>query len=645
MPREKEPCDVLDDEARRLFEENWALLAACLDMPRAGLLLEAVKATTEILAEVHAQILKEGGYTGSALEELLAGMPGPVQGGGPDLRVGSRGGVVPDRPEEGDFDGGGLRVPRSFIEGGKRLRFDYAVQAMLGERPGVGRARKEKPPVGVPKGATADSLLAAARAAAFSDDCSGALDAWKTACSAGKFKVKFKDALDAVGGMVFQGRVRDAWRAWIDLEEARAEKAWRSVVSWRGMLSRKAGAAKLADGKAESAGKAGKAVGSGAGVLESGASGAAGRADVEDGRAGVTGAAAGKDDKDLKAGGAGSVAGKGGKAGKAGGTGAAAGKDGKAGKAGSAGTVAGKDGKAGKAEGAGGRLSGSPGTAGRAVVKAPVVAEGRPETLYLALGESFGVLGGSDFRPGDLTGCFAAAAFRLPEPGEPFAGSGPPPVRSFEQVTMVGDDEGLFRKLVWELAVRHGYGGPERTVVLMDGSQSSQSASWLLFQGAARILDFRELEMLTVRCEQALFGEDSIFARMRGVKIVDFPGDWTRSIMNLIVKGDLDSAIGRVDTHRAPGCPEEVRELRLFMKDKRKFMDYPAYRRAGLYCGDGSLARPPLADLWNWFTDWSSQWGLESAQAVATVLDCHRSGLWESRVESPVRDLLGGPRG
>jgi hypothetical protein len=83
----------------------------------------------------------------------------------------------------------------------------------------------------LPDGTTPDLLLAAARQAARNSTCGRAQDAWKA--EAGGGGVMLRQAVDAVGGMVFKNIVD------------RAERSWKTFEALKDIASANTGAARL----------------------------------------------------------------------------------------------------------------------------------------------------------------------------------------------------------------------------------------------------------------------------------------------------------------------------------------------------------------------------------------------------------------
>ncbi|MDR1081472.1 MAG: hypothetical protein LBQ79_11055 [Deltaproteobacteria bacterium] len=250
-------------------------------------------------------------------------------------------------------------------------------------------------------------------------------------------------------------------------------------------------------------------------------------------------------------------------------------------------------------------------------------------------------------------GCLAASAFVLPGPvGRP-SGSGPPAggrgvpdaaaptAPPAERVTLVGSDLELFRKLVWDLALRHGYTGPEGTVILLDGSKSAAGTGWNLFRGARRVLDFRVLETRVRGFAEDVFECDPDHDVFIG-KGDDKAGEWAEELLGRLRDGGADEVLETLESFWYLDGPDEIGDLVRFIRRNMKFMDYPACFKAGLYTGDGALKRPPRGDLRGWIFDGAEVWHRRSAQAAACLIDRYWSGLWESDVAAPFRSLYGG---
>jgi hypothetical protein len=172
-----------------------------------------------------------------------------------------------------------------------------------------------------------------------------------------------------------------------------------------------------------------------------------------------------------------------------------------------------------------------------------------------------------------------------------------------DRVTLAGTDYELFQKLVWDLAIRNGYSGPENTIVLLDGSMGAARTALALFRGATRIMDFRALHGLVAECTEAIFQGDPTLNLLIGEGSDDNAGDWMELVLECLFDGDIGEAIETVEAADYLDGPDETRYFMRFLKSNRRFLNYPAFRKKGLFTGDGALRRPLRDDLWGWLRD------------------------------------------
>ncbi|MDR1081470.1 MAG: hypothetical protein LBQ79_11045 [Deltaproteobacteria bacterium] len=277
--------------------------------------------------------------------------------------------------------------------------------------------------------------------------------------------------------------------------------------------------------------------------------------------------------------------------------------------------------------------------------------------LYLELGSPGPVPAGGE--AGDGEGCFTASSFIIPwvpdpadllhmgvdefekvkaarkafESGEPHAP---------DHLTVVGTDQELLRKLVWDLAVQSGYTEPSETYVLMDGSKAAAQFAWGLFPGSRRIVDFRELEIRVRRCGQAIFGTGPGAEPNGGGSRGDRARGWAVAALALAGDGATDRLAELVLSSARASGHAEARDLLRFLKTNEKFMNYPAFVGKGRYIGDNVLRRPPKGDLRGWTANGADGWSEKSVQAAAVLIDRLRSGRWDRDVAAPARERFGG---
>jgi hypothetical protein len=280
-------------------------------------------------------------------------------------------------------------------------------------------------------------------------------------------------------------------------------------------------------------------------------------------------------------------------------------------------------------------------------------------TLYIELCDTSLLMGGIGPFGGEDVGCRRASAFFIPSPVQP-SGAGPEALAAAaearaameagrapatERVTVVGRDPLPFRKLVWDLALRHGYAGGRNTVVLMDGSKAASRTALYLFKSATQLLDFHELASRVEYCSSMLFEFDPKLRLLPAKRGVDREKQWTGLILGQAEGGDVDGALRTVaaalDKVVYSGSDCEVNDLLKFMKANRAGMNYRECLDAGLYTGNDSLERVQSGLLWDFNVFSKEIWGVESMQAAGTLMDKLACGLWERDVEAPLRELFG----
>lgn len=173
-----------------------------------------------------------------------------------------------------------------------------------------------------------------------------------------------------------------------------------------------------------------------------------------------------------------------------------------------------------------------------------------------------------------------------------------------------------FRKYVWDLAVRNGYGRVERVVLIADGARWIRNMCNDLFPDAVQILDLYHLKENVYTYAKHKFRQDAS-------KYVP----WAESVNAKLELGCVDEVIAGLP--EGEKLPANVVNLRSYLKNNREKMNYPAFKKMGFFVGSGAIESANKVILQRRLKQAGMRWSVPGAQFVLTLRCKVESGLWD----------------
>jgi len=180
-----------------------------------------------------------------------------------------------------------------------------------------------------------------------------------------------------------------------------------------------------------------------------------------------------------------------------------------------------------------------------------------------------------------------------------------------------------FKKHLFALALRNGYGHYKETVILSDGATWIRNMAEELFPDAQQILDYYHLCENVHKFAEHLFGMDETKYR-----------PWAKDICNKIKKGGFLNVLNELDAiERSPNnCPVN---LFGYIKNNINNIDYAAYEKKGYFIGSGAIESGNKTILQDRLKRAGMRWNVDTAQSILTLKSKAESKLWMSAVERP----------
>jgi transposase-like protein len=184
-----------------------------------------------------------------------------------------------------------------------------------------------------------------------------------------------------------------------------------------------------------------------------------------------------------------------------------------------------------------------------------------------------------------------------------------------EYVTYFGGVDG-FKKLLFNAAIRARYGTYEKTVVVGDGAHWIWNLCDELFPDAIQVLDYYHLSENVYNYAKYLYPSDNLHMTQ-----------WAKDIIAKIEKGELDEALATIPAVYTK-LPAGVTNLRNYLSNNRKRMNYSALKKEGIKVGSGAVESGNKKVIQQRMKQSGMRWNIDSGQSVASLRAKHASGRW-----------------
>ena len=189
-----------------------------------------------------------------------------------------------------------------------------------------------------------------------------------------------------------------------------------------------------------------------------------------------------------------------------------------------------------------------------------------------------------------------------------------------------------FKKHLFALALRNGYGRYKETVVISDGATWIRHMVEELFPDAQQILDYYHL------CENVNTFAKHVF-KMDEAKYKP----WVKEICGKIKKGGFKQVLNELNTVPVPsGCPVN---LFGYITNNIKNINYAEYEKKGYFIGSGAIESGNKIILQDRLKRAGMRWNADTAQALLTLKSKVESKLWMNDVERPFLAYCSGLSG
>lgn len=221
---------------------------------------------------------------------------------------------------------------------------------------------------------------------------------------------------------------------------------------------------------------------------------------------------------------------------------------------------------------------------------------------------------GSTWRENKLGMVFSSRDLRLRKDGEKHD------ILKKEYVSHLGGVGG-FKPLLFECAVRNGYGRLSQTVVVSDGATWIRNMCLELFPDATQILDFFHLKENLYDFAKFLFPHSA----------AEYT-EWAETLAGLLRQSRTAEALGALKQYEGASLPAGVVNPYTYLSNNMDKVDYRAYRDNGWFIGSGSIESGNKTVLQKRCKQTGQSWDVDNAQYLLSLKAKEESDLWDAYV-------------
>ena len=191
-----------------------------------------------------------------------------------------------------------------------------------------------------------------------------------------------------------------------------------------------------------------------------------------------------------------------------------------------------------------------------------------------------------------------------------------------EYISYIGSSS-EFKKHLFALALRNGYGCYKETVILSDGATWIRNMVEEMFPDAQQILDYYHL------CENV-----STFAKYLFKMDEQKYRPWSKDICAKLKKGGFRHVLNELNAIETvpDNCPVN---LSGYITNNINNIDYAVYEKKGYFIGSGAIESGNKIILQDRLKRAGMRWNVTTAQALLTLKTKAESKLWKTGVECP----------
>ncbi|MDR1486756.1 MAG: hypothetical protein LBT62_02000 [Deltaproteobacteria bacterium] len=187
-----------------------------------------------------------------------------------------------------------------------------------------------------------------------------------------------------------------------------------------------------------------------------------------------------------------------------------------------------------------------------------------------------------------------------------------------------------FQKLLFDCAVRRGYGRCDNAILLTDGTILIENMKESLFPDAIHILDFFHLSENVRRFAKEMFRDDEEKYKT-----------WAKDICKRLRESDSCNVIKElksIDKNTLKKCKFNLLD---YIEKNSNSIDYATYEKNDWYIGSDAIEGGDKTALQERLKLSGMRWNIESARYIMALMTKVKSLLWDTDVVDAVYNHLG----
>jgi hypothetical protein len=202
-----------------------------------------------------------------------------------------------------------------------------------------------------------------------------------------------------------------------------------------------------------------------------------------------------------------------------------------------------------------------------------------------------------------------------------------------EYTSLLGDNL-EFKKLMFSLAIRNGYGKYKNTVLISDGATWIRNMKEELFPDAQQILDYYHFKEHVVNYGKIIYNNDD-----------DKVKPWADKISLLFLNGQKQVGIAMIKQTSKHIFRKQLDLLLQYIYNNWNNIDYDKYKLHRYFIGSGAIESSNKTVMQRRMKYGAMRWNIQSGQAVVTLVAKSRSGLWNRDVVDAIYSHYGETQG
>jgi hypothetical protein len=189
-----------------------------------------------------------------------------------------------------------------------------------------------------------------------------------------------------------------------------------------------------------------------------------------------------------------------------------------------------------------------------------------------------------------------------------------------EFTALIGSSDD-FKKLMFTLALRNGYGRYKQTVILSDGATWIRNMKDEFFPDAQQILDFFHLCENVTNFAKCVFSMDENKYK-----------PWAENVNKLLKASKSFEAITEIRNLGEDLLKKSKHDLEQYIVNNIDNIDYESYINKGYFIGSGAIESANRTVLQRRLKQAGMRWQVKNGHYVVSLSAKYRNGLWEKDV-------------